>query len=164
MKSIDEKSKSMKIPQTTVKAIVEGQTILSVSPDETIRNVARQMPRSHSSAAVVIDENGGLMGIVTENDIVEDAVAKGLDLDAAKVSEIMSDNPITVEASAGLQDALKALVDNNIRTVPVLEKNACIGILDIRDLYAGLQKLMDEQIELDQDIIAYAFGETYGGR
>lgn len=144
-----------------VKQLVAGQKFLKTRLHESIRTVARAMPHHHSSAAIIVDEDERIIGIVSERALVERALALDIDVDETPISSIMTRKPITIAADAGIRDAFDLMLKHDLRTVPVVENGVCIGIVDIRNLYAGMHKLLEEQHRQDESLIHYAFGEAY---
>ncbi len=150
--------------QTSLKDLLDANEFLflEVSPDDLVRKVACAMPEHHTSAAAVLDENGMLVGIVTERDIVEKAVAERNNVDETTVDKIMTRDPITIQAQGTLIEALDIMTKNGIRTLPVMDGEKFVGIIDIRDLYEGMQNLLREQLKMNEAMLTYAFGESYG--
>jgi CBS domain-containing protein len=86
------------------------------------------------------------IGIVTERDIVRRVVAKKLPLDT-KISQIMSQSLITVDAYASLKEAARLMSSNKIRRLPVLKQNKLVGIVVASDFVRNLgKKSVSEEI------------------
>jgi CBS domain-containing protein len=86
------------------------------------------------------------IGIVTERDIVRRVVAKKLPLDT-KISQIMSQSLITVDADASLKEAARLMSSNKIRRLPVLKQNKLVGIVVASDFVRNLgKKSVSEEI------------------
>ena len=80
---------------TTVReAMTPG--VETVSPSQPLREAAKLMKTGDFGSLPVV-ENGRLVGVVTDRDIVVRAVAQGLDTSSAQVGEVASTGPITVE-------------------------------------------------------------------
>lgn len=152
----------MAVNTQQLRQLVARQKHLEVSPDDLIRKVASQMPASHSSAAVVLDKNNKLVGIITEQDIIEKAVAVSRNVDETTVKEIMTNKPVTIDIDAPLTKALKLLTTHGFRNLPVMEGDTVVGIVDIRDLYQVLNKLLEEEVSFKNAILNYAYGDSYG--
>ncbi len=152
----------MAIKNQQLRQLVSQHTYLSVSPDDMIRDVACQMPANHSSAAVVLNDKKELIGIITEQDIVEKAVGVRRNVDETTVREIMTPNPVTISIDAPPTEALLLLTNNGFKTLPVMEGNTVVGIVDIRDLYKVLHHLLEEEVSFKNAILNYAYGDSYG--
>jgi len=147
---------------TPLRDLLNGKDAHQAAPGDTIRSVAIEMPRTHSSAAVVLDSKGKLIGILTEKDIVERAIGARRNVDKTTVEEIMTRDPVTISVKQPISKALLLMTQKGVRTLPVMDGQKFIGIIDIRDLYAGMNKLLEDQLRTDKSMIAYAFGEDYG--
>jgi CBS domain-containing protein len=82
--------------------------------------------------AVVVIEDGHLVGILTERDIVFRVVAKGLDAHALHLSEVMTKAPQTVAPNEPFGYALLVMQENGFRHLPVIQDGKPIGIVSSR--------------------------------
>ncbi len=105
--------------------------LLTVAPDATVVEAARQMA-SRGVGAVVVLEGQRLSGILTERDVLK-AVAEGLREDA-RVSEWMTRHPETVESGDSTDHAASLMIHGGFRHLPVVDVGNVVGILSIRDL------------------------------
>jgi CBS domain-containing protein len=79
-------------------------------------------------------DGGALVGILTERDIVFRAVAAGLTLDTAPVTEAMTHDPVTVTLDDAISDALAAKLGDAFRHLPVMDAGQVVGLLSYRDI------------------------------
>ena len=110
--------------------------------DDSILSVCQMMCEKRSDAALIVGEDGGLAGIVSDTDIVRRVVAKHLD-HSCSVDGVMTPNPKCVLMSDSAVDALGMMVENHFRHLPVLDdKGSVVGLLDIaKCLYEAISKL-----------------------
>ncbi len=108
-----------------------SRSLLSVEPGDTVTEVAQRMVERNVGAVLVLD-GGRLVGIMTERDLMR-AVARGLDSDAS-VSQYMSRDPETIEPDDTTEHAAVLMIHGGFRHLPVVEGDAVVGILSIRDL------------------------------
>lgn len=113
----------------TVGSIMSGD-LLAVAPADTLLEAARAMHERRVGAVVVLDA-GRLVGILTERDVLR-AVATGK-VDGA-VSESMTHAPDTVERGETTGHAASLMIHGGFRHLPVVEGDAVVGIVSIRDL------------------------------
>jgi CBS domain-containing protein len=76
----------------------------SVSPAMTVRSAAEMMEREDVGSLPVVDDNGMLVGIVTDRDIVVRVVAAGHDVDQVRVREVFTDHLVPVRPDDELED------------------------------------------------------------
>ena len=91
---------------------VMGDSVVSTSPDETLREVATRLTNEEIGAAC-IHEAGVLVGIVTERDISR-GLADGENPDVARVDSVMARSPVTITPTTPLGDAVALMIDGGI--------------------------------------------------
>jgi CBS domain-containing protein len=79
--------------------------------------------------AVLVCDDGRLVGVVTRKTLVKAIVATGRDPRATTLGEIAEPPLFTLDASMDLDDAFHALEDNDLERVPVVEDGRLVGIL-----------------------------------
>jgi CBS domain-containing protein len=79
--------------------------------------------------AVLVCDDGELVGVVTRNTLVQEIVATGRDPGATPLREIAEPPLFTLDASMNLDDAFQALEDKDLERVPVVEDGRLVGIL-----------------------------------
>ena len=105
----------------------------ALSPDSTVQKAA-QLMRDHDYGVIpVVDELGSLVGIVTDRDIVVQAVARGQGTDTL-LSECMTQHPDTVGKDLPIDKALHLMNTRQIRRVPVVENGRLIGMVSLSDV------------------------------
>ncbi|KAK7249097.1 hypothetical protein SO694_00044272 [Aureococcus anophagefferens] len=119
----------------------EAPVVLEAST--AISDVCKAMAAKRTDCALLTSAVGTLAGIVTDNDVARKAVAEGLDLAATPVERIMTRGPTCVRAGDGAIDALRSMVSNHFRHLPVLgDTGAIVGVLNIhRCLYEAIEKI-----------------------
>ena len=103
----------------------------SVEPDDSIEEAARCMKEADTGAVLVVDGDE-LKGIVTDRDIVVNAIAEGNS--DAKVEDVASTDTTTIEPGAALTDAIEKMRDAKIRRLPVVDDGEPVGIVSLGDL------------------------------
>jgi CBS domain-containing protein len=92
------------------------------------------MKQKRRSAAVVVAEGQGIVGICTERDIVQKLVAAGLDSTATTVGSIMSANPQVIYEGKPFGHALHLMFEGGFRHLPVVDESKNpVGIVSVRD-------------------------------
>lgn len=122
---------------TTV-ADVMTPGVESTSSTATLRDAARAMREGDFGSMPVVDD-GQLTGILTDRDIVVRAVAEGLDA-AARVGDVASRDPVTVEPGEDLDDAMDLMARHRIRRLPVVEDGRLVGVVSQADVALGAKE------------------------
>ncbi|CAN5180813.1 CBS domain-containing protein [soil metagenome] len=79
--------------------------------------------------AVLVCDDGKLVGVVTRKTLVRNVVATGRDPATTELREIAEPPLFTLDASMGLDEAFQALEDKDLERVPVVEDGRLVGIL-----------------------------------
>ena len=116
-------------------ASVMHRSTVSVRPDTTIRQVAETLAREEVGA-VVVKGSDGLVGIVSERDLVR-ALSEGVDPDAERAADVMTFDLLSVESAASIDDVARLMLDGGVRHLPVVDAGGPVGIVSIRDLLAA---------------------------
>lgn len=111
---------------------------IGVGPDRTIQQVAQLMNSSGVGSVAVIDD-GRLLGIVTDRDIVRRGIARGLPLDT-RIDGVMSSPARTIDADTDLHDAVTAFRTNAVRRLAVVEDGRFVGVISLDDLLVDIAR------------------------
>ena len=104
----------------------------TVEPGDSIQDAARKMKDGDTGALLVVDGDD-LKGIITDRDIVVNAIAEG-NTDAS-VEDVCSTDTTTIEPDASLGDAIQLMRENKIRRLPVVgDGGDPVGIVSLGDL------------------------------
>ncbi|MEF3062826.1 CBS domain-containing protein [Ralstonia solanacearum] len=107
----------------------------------TLQEAARQMRDKHVGALIVTEHSSTgphAVGVVTDRDIVLDAVAAGADPRQTCVGDVMSRGIVSVARDASLSDALQEMLSTGVRRVGVLSDGALVGVLSLDDVLAAM--------------------------
>lgn len=106
--------------------------LLRVRPETSVGDAAALMDlHNRGSVLVLLDER--LLGIFTERDVVR-AVSHAADASSHSVQDWMSADPVTIDGSASLGQALDLMLDRGFRHLPVTQGGGLAGIVSMRDL------------------------------
>lgn len=129
----------------------------SISPNAMVWDAIKLMTEKGVGALLVTD-NGDLVGIVSERDYLKKVALMGRTSQTTAVSEIMTANPFTVSPDVDMEDCMQLMTDKRIRHLPVVENGKLLAMISIRDL---LESTMQEQKYLIQQLEQYIRGESY---
>ena len=112
---------------------VMSMGLTTLPADRTVTSAARLM-EAENVGDVIVTERNAIRGVVTDRDITVRAVARGLDPKETPLSEICSDDPVTVDSSMSLKKAAEMMREHSIRRLPVVEAGALVGIVSLGDV------------------------------
>jgi CBS domain-containing protein len=110
-----------------------SSVVLTVGPDHTLRDAARQMAKRRVGAAVVIDPEEQGPGIVTERDILE-SIGTGQSPDDEYVHDHLSAELTFAAPDWSLERAAEAMVKGGFRHLIVVDGGDIVGVLSMRDI------------------------------
>jgi CBS domain-containing protein len=130
----------------------KGAAVVTINPDATVRELLAGLAEQNIGAMVVVGAEG-VVGIVSERDVVRQLHSHGASLMSRPISKIMTSTIATCTKSDSV-DAVSALMTNNrVRHVPVLDGKKLIGIVSIGDVVkTRMEELEAEQRQLQSYI------------
>jgi CBS domain-containing protein len=131
IKALIEKPES----EMTIEAILagKGHEVATIAPDSTVTEAVAMLGEKRIGA-LPVTENGSVVGIFSERDVIYCLRDRGADVLQWPVSRVMSAPAITVEPSTATVVALAMMTRRRIRHLPVLDRGELIGIVSIGDL------------------------------
>jgi CBS domain-containing protein len=118
----------------TIRSIIEDQEPLIAPANTTVAEAARLMKKRRVGALMVV-EDGKLVGIFTERDALFKVNATGLDARTALIADVMTRNPQTIHPDKPFLDALHLMHESSFRHIPVVENGQPIGMISARDAF-----------------------------
>jgi CBS-domain-containing membrane protein len=145
----------------TARDIMTREVVI-IEPEASVETLARLLEEHRISGVPVLDAQGGLVGVVTQSDLVQRS--RDLDLPPAlnildlhlfletpshfqkrlekllgnKVKDVMTKDPITVAPDTPVQEIAGLMSTKGVHTLPVLESGKLVGIVGKLDLIRGL--------------------------
>ncbi|KMJ58507.1 inosine-5'-monophosphate dehydrogenase [Bacillus sp. LL01] len=111
------------------------------TPLDNVFEVATKM-KDLDVGAIPIVENGELLGMITDRDLVVRGIAEKHP-GSNPVTNVMSDHLITIEPEASIEEAAHVMAEHQIRRLPVVENGSLIGIISLGDL--AIRDYSDDQ-------------------
>lgn len=107
---------------------IASENISIVDVDDSIKDVAREMCGRQRSSCAVVMKNNEIAGLVTDRDMTRSVVAAGIDT-GMPISMVMTPNPVLVESSSKVIEAISLMLQYNIRCLPVVNDRKVVGLL-----------------------------------
>ena len=101
---------------------------ISVNPDTTAREVAMKIIASGLAAMPVVDDHRELLGVVSENAIL-DAIREERDLEGIQASSIMVPAPIIVDADTPTKELINLLLKSCCSVITVVKEKKYVGVI-----------------------------------
>lgn len=120
---------------------IMNSPVISASTEASIKDIAMKM-KEEKVGSIVIRDKEKTLGIVTDWDIVSNAVVKDVKPSMLKASDIMQQLH-TIEGEEGVTEAARILRKHNIKRLGVVYKNRLVGIISASDVIAVTPDLVD---------------------
>lgn len=114
-------------------SVLMRTSIETIEGKETVLAAARRMAEKHIGSLLVVEE-GKVVGIVTESDMVRKALAYKLDAGLIRVGSLMNHPVIDIDINRTVHDASDLMAEKGVRHLAVTENHRIVGILSVRDL------------------------------
>jgi CBS domain-containing protein len=112
--------------------------VITAKKDMKVTDIINLLLRWNISSVPVVDEQGGLMGMVTEYDVLDFA----LDGHAAEAtaSEAMSTTVVSFPPEANLEELINCSVSKRIHRMPIVKDGKVVGMVSRRDILREMQR------------------------
>lgn len=121
--------------------------IWSAHPEDSVYDAIRKMA-DHEVGALVVMVGDEMQGIISERDYARKVILKDKSSKATQVQEIMSRKVVHTTSELDVDSCVSLMRDHHIRHLPVVDDNAVIGMLSLRDLFATI--IEDQASTIDQ--------------
>lgn len=116
-------------------AILErkGRNVFSVAPNVSVSDAVAEMNRHRVGSIIVLDE-GRLVGIFTERDVLRRVVGAGLDPKTTPLAAVMTTGVMTITPESSVEETMVIFTEKRCRHLPVLDGGRLVGTISIGDI------------------------------
>ena len=124
------------------------QATVSDAADDTLAEASAKMWRQQTGSLLIMEE-GRLVGIVTERDVLR-TIGEGHDPKAVSLRDVMTSDVVTVKSDLSVREAAQIMFDKWFRHLPVVDNDGnVVGIVSLRDLNGLVAQGMEEPDRLE---------------
>ena len=116
-----------------IKEILHNREIFTVEKGSTIKDVVYYMAEKKVGLVPVM-EDGKLVGVFSERDLVRRVIAQNRSLDETKVEDVMSTKLVIADIGEANESVLAKMKEANTRHILIIENEKLVGVLAMRDL------------------------------
>ena len=117
--------------------------LVMLRPDASVLEAARALEHNNIGA-VVVQDKGSVVGILTDRDLAIRVLGQGLDANTTTVGEVMTKNVASLAPTDTQASAIRMMQRRNIRRIPIVEEGRLVGIVTLDDLF------LDEAAPIDR--------------
>ena len=125
----------------------KDNAVISVTPTTAILEIAHIIAAKRIGAVLVLDEHGGVAGIVSERDVVKALATHGAKVVGLCAEDLMTRSVTTATKRTTVDEAMEIMDAGYFRHLPVLEDGRLAGIISIRDLVKYRIMLHEHDVE-----------------
>ncbi|HZC90098.1 MAG TPA: CBS domain-containing protein [Mycobacterium sp.] len=130
----------------------KGGEVVTIGPDATVTELLDGLA-GHNIGAMVVVGDGGVVGIVSERDVVRQLHKHGASVLSKPVDEIMTAVVSTCSKADTVDSLTLLMTENRVRHVPVLDDGNLIGIVSIGDVVKTRMEELESEHEQLQSYI-----------
>ena len=112
----------------------KGRDVVTTQPHRTLAEVAEVLVAKNIGAVVVVDDQGSVLGILSERDIVRAVANRGTTLFNDAVSVHMTTDVITTTEDESVYAAMEKMTNERSRHLPVIRDEKLVGVVSIGDM------------------------------
>jgi CBS domain-containing protein len=132
----------------------KGSEIWSVHSKTPVREALNLMADKRVGALLVLDE-GELVGIFSERDYARKVVLMGRSATDTPVGELMTTKVFFVQPSNSIDECMALMTERRIRHLPVYENDALVGVISIGDV---VKAIISDREQLIEQLVNYIEG------
>ena len=126
----------------------KGNDVVTVAPQQTVAWVVKVLAQNRIGAVPVINEQGQLVGIISERDIIRGMSEHAGAVLTLPAEQLMTRDVKTCSSEDQLVDIMEVMTLQRIRHLPVIQNGALHGIVSIGDVVK--QRLEEVQSEAEE--------------
>ncbi len=127
--------------------LFKNQVVITGEPHQTVLEIARLLVE-HNIGAVPIVEDGRLVGIFSERDLMNRMVVAGKDPARTPVSQVMTEDPMTVQPGDSLETCMTLMRRHGFRHLPVCVDRELRGFVSLRDILLHDLDEKDDEVRM----------------
>jgi CBS domain-containing protein len=124
-----------------------SSTLWLVKPDDTVFD-ALKLLADYEIGALMVMENGKLVGIMSERDYTRKIALQGKNSKEALVREIMTKEVLVIAPDTRTRHCMTLMSERRIRHLPVMDGDTVIGMISIRDIMDDI--IADHELTISQ--------------
>jgi CBS domain-containing protein len=136
----------------------KGSRIVSVGADSTAANIATLLKTEQIGTVLVLGGEQGLLGIVSERDIVRAIAEQGESALQLSAADLMSRSVVTCAPDTSTLEIMEQMFENQIRHLPVTSNGALVGIISIGDVVRAVHSEMKWMTKVLHDQVVTSAG------
>ncbi len=136
------------------------EALVTVTPKTFVHEAAELLSKFRIGLLLVLDDAKNFAGVISERDIVAALGKRIVNVDLAKVGDLMTKSVVTIDPQNSLTHAASAMKENGIRHLVAMEQEKPVGIVSIRDVLSAFASDLIKNGEVSDSNPAREFVEA----
>ena len=133
----------------------KGGSVFTVTPGTSVAQVAQQLSVRRIGSVLVLDEDGGVAGIVSERDLVRALASHGAAALELEARQVMTRDVVTCDPDESIDQVMATMTSGRFRHLPVVRHGELLGLVSIGDIVkARIEETTHETEALKAYIVA----------
>ena len=113
-----------------------------IGENDSVLDAAKQLAELNVGSMPICGEDDRLKGMITDRDIVVKVLAQGKDPASVKAGELGAGdgNTVTIGADDSIEEALRTMMDKQVRRLPVIDERKLVGIISQADIARNIDE------------------------
>jgi CBS domain-containing protein len=133
----------------------KGNRVISIDREATVHEAIAKLVQNNIGSLPVVDQDGRLVGIFAERDVLRIIHNRGEGFGRVSVSQVMTPDPITSDILDNVNDVMGQMSERRIAKVPVLDEGKLVGIISVGDV---IKVMYDKVATENQHLLSYIQG------
>jgi len=122
-----------------VRTVLEAKAaVATVKPDLAMSDLASRLIEHRIGALAVVDAGGGMIGVISERDVVRGLADHGAALADLAVRDLMTADVVACKPEDSLADIREMMALGRFRHMPVVEEGELVGMISVRDIVSHM--------------------------
>mgnify|MGYP001768531649 CR=1 FL=1 len=134
----------------------KGSDVVTSQPHRTLAEIADTLASKGIGAIVITDAQGGVLGIISERDVVRVIARNGVGALQEAVSRFMTPKVVTTDETRTVQSMMEVMTQGRFRHLPVIRDGRLCGLVSIGDVVKHRLAEMEHEQEALKNYIASA--------
>ena len=132
----------------------KGTEVVTVTADTPVKSAVATLRQHNIGAIVVVGDPQGVVGILSERDVVRALATDGAAVLQRAVHELMSADVTTCGPRASVDELMKVMTERRIRHIPVVDRGNLTGIVSIGDVVKSRIGELEDEAETLHDYLS----------
>ncbi len=130
-----------------IRDLLRNQVTISAETHQTVLEVASMMVE-HNIGAVPVLQEGRMIGIFSERDLMIRVVVAGRDPAQTPVGEVMTEDPLTIAPDEPLETCMTLMKRHGFRHLPICAGRELKGVISLRDILLHNLDEKDDEVRM----------------